>query len=193
MTLETTDRLVIYRGNGATTEFPFNFIIPDDALFVKLQDYETGEITETLAPGSYTAVGLGEDEGGTITYPLTGDPLSDDFNIIIEREVEYKQELDIPDYGGFNPNSVMRQLDNIVMQIQQLAEVLSRAVVTQIGQTALTPEEISEFVFIVNNINEGVLVKTYLDGLPDRPDGDITGLAVGDYYFNGGVLARVLA
>lgn len=133
MTLETSDRLVIYRGNGAAVEFPFGFIIPTGTQKVSLQDYATSEILEVLAPGSYTILGLDDPDGGKVTYPLSGPPLTSAYNIVIEREVEYKQSLDIPNYGGFSPGVLMDQLDRIVMQTQQLAELVSRAVSVPVG------------------------------------------------------------
>jgi hypothetical protein len=152
MTLETTDRLVIYQGNGAATDFGFNFIIPSGTLQVSLQDVATGVITEVLASGSYDVIGLDEPDGGTVTYPVAGSPLDDTLNIVIERIVEYKQELNIPTYGGFNPVTLMRQLDHIVMQTQQLAEGLGRALMVEVGQDPLTPEELQEFLALAENL-----------------------------------------
>jgi len=45
---------------------------------------------------------------------------------------------------------------------------------------------------LLNPGNFGLLVKTYLDTLPVVNDGNISGLSAGDYYFNGGLLAKVL-
>jgi len=137
MTVQTEDRLVIYQGNGATTNFPFNFRIPEDTLSVSIQDWTTKNILEVLAPGSYSVTGLDEVEGGSVTYEPTGGPLDSTKGIVIFRTMPYTQDLDISPYGGFNPTVVEERLDFIVMQIQQLAELQSRSLIVNPGQDAI--------------------------------------------------------
>lgn len=134
MTVQTTDRLVIYQGNGSATTFPFNFRIPSGALSVSIQDYVTKDILEVLAPGDYLVTGLDNDAGGEIIYSPNTGPLVDAYSIVILRTVPYTQELDISPYGGFSPTTVEQQLDLIVMQIQQLAEAQSRSLIVNPGE-----------------------------------------------------------
>lgn len=135
MTVTTTDRIAIYRGNGIATVFPFDFIIPEsENLSVSLYDFATGELIEVIAPGAYSVVGLGEETGGTVTYPLTGAPVPNTQNVVILRTMPFTQETNIRNQGGFFPEIIETQLDAIVMQIQQLAEVQSRSMVVNPGQ-----------------------------------------------------------
>lgn len=137
MTLETLERVAIHRGNGAATSFPYSFpILSSTDVVVKLQNYTTGEITSTLTTAQYSISGLGHPSGGSVTYPLSGDPLSDAFNIVIERTVPLTQNLEMENYGGFYPASVEEQLDRIVMQVQQLAEEVNRSVRVAVGGSA---------------------------------------------------------
>jgi hypothetical protein len=136
MTVETTERFVIYPGNGAATVFSFEFVIPNsEVITVSLQDPLTKEILEVLAPGTYLVTGYGDPEGGTVTYPLSGPPLGSDKNIFILRTMPYTQDLSISNQGGFYPETVEQQLDFIVMQIQQIAEEQSRSLIVLPGQT----------------------------------------------------------
>lgn len=139
MTVESPTNTRIHRGNGITTEFPYTFKIPDMSYVqVSLQDFETGAILETLTPGSFEISGVGWTlpGGGEVTYPLSGSPIDDTVNIILQRIVPYTQGLDLQNQGGFYPESMENQLDLLEMQIQQLAEQMSRVVLSPIGQNA---------------------------------------------------------
>lgn len=123
MTIETQSRVATYIGNGSTTVFPFNFPVyePGD-LTIRVYDTETGSY-ETLAPGSYTSVGIGPDSvGGAITYNPAGIPIPSTKTLIILRILLYTQDADIRNQSGFYPDVIERQLDRIVMQIQQIAQ-----------------------------------------------------------------------
>lgn len=134
MTLEITNRIAIHTGNGATTVFPYGFpVLSASDMIVSLQDATTGLVTSVLNPSEYSVTGIGNPDGGTVTYPLSGSPLASTTKIIIERLVEYKQPLELNDYGGFYPESVERQLDHMEMQIQQLAEQVGRSVIAAPG------------------------------------------------------------
>jgi hypothetical protein len=131
MTVETTVNTTTHLTNGATTEFPFYFLVFEAAhLEVRLQDLSTSAIV-AVPGGSYTISGLGNDEGGKISFPTA--PV-DNQRLIIQRIVPYKQTLDIVNQGGFFPDTLERQLDEQVMQIQQLVTEVDRSVKTPVGE-----------------------------------------------------------
>lgn len=136
MTVETTERLVVYRGNGSATNWPYNFQIPQASqASVNIQDYATGTILETLSPGAYQLNGVGDPLGGSVDYPIDASaPLDDTKQIVIIRTVEYTQELNISNQGGFHPETLEAELDAIVMQIQQIAEQQTRSLIVNPGQ-----------------------------------------------------------
>lgn len=136
MTVETEERLVVYRGNGLTTIFPFEFDIPEaDFATVTIQDFDTGTILDTLTPGTYTLNGVGNPLGGNVVYPLDATPVLDDTKqLVIVRTVPYTQEMSISNQGGFHPEVLEEQLDLIVMQIQQIAEQQGRSLIVNPGQ-----------------------------------------------------------
>lgn len=139
MTVTTTNRQVIHTGNGVTTVFPYTFRIPETSMLsVLLQDATTGEITSILSSSQYSVTGIGDDGGGSVTYPLSGSPISSAVKIIIRRTVPYTQSTDLVNQSGFFPETIEEQLDRMVMQTQQLAEETGRAIKVPDGETGLT-------------------------------------------------------
>ncbi len=131
MTVSTTTNTVIYRGNGAATQFAVPFLVLDeDHLVVKRRVFATGEIDATYIGTDYSYSGIG-DPAGTLT--LDGAALSATYELTIERVVPYTQDLDIVNAGGFYPNTVEEQLDLLAMQIQQVADIAGRSVHAQAG------------------------------------------------------------
>lgn len=135
MTVESPSNTSVHRGNGIATQFPYTFKIPDASFaVVTIQDFETGTVLQTLTPGSYAITGIGwGNTGGYVEYPLTGDPIDDTVNIVLQRIVPYTQGLDLQNQGGFYPESMENQLDLLEMQIQQLAEQVGRTTQAPIG------------------------------------------------------------
>lgn len=133
MTVETQTSSTTMRGNGATTNWVFNFYVEDSShLIVERQSYATGIVDKVYAETSeYTITGVGDPNGGTVT--LLGTPLSSEYQITIRREVPYKQELDITNQGGFYPETLEDQLDLMEMQIQQIHERSVRAILRPSG------------------------------------------------------------
>ena len=127
MTIATTSNRVRYEGNGATTTFAYSFRIDsDDEVVVTIVD-EDGVETE-LTSAQFTISGIGEDSGGTVTYPVSGSPLAADNQIVIVREVPLKQETDLTNQGGFYPEVIETSLDRLTMMVQQLMALLDRTI-----------------------------------------------------------------
>ncbi len=133
MTVEIQTRSVVHIGNDIADEFSFEFqLLDEEFLEVYLRDNSTD--VETLLEASVYSVTF-TDDGGTVTYPLSGSPISSSNSIIIKRTVPYTQETEISNQGGFQPNVIEEQLDRIVMQIQQLADDVVRSVKMKTGIT----------------------------------------------------------
>ena len=127
MTLSTTDRLVVYTGNSSTTVFAYAFEIPDKAsATVELWTASTDILFQTLSASQFSIDGLGSPSGGNVTYPVTGLPLTSAHKIVIKRTVPYTQDTDINNQGGFNADVLEDALDDIVLQVQQVAEETAR-------------------------------------------------------------------
>lgn len=124
-------------GDGSQTAWPFTFKV-----------FSTGDVAVTVANalGVETLLVLDTDysvalnpnqntsPGGTVTYPISGAALPTGSVLTIAGDVDYDQALAVPTGGNFNPTTFERQLDRMVMQIQQLREQLNRAV--RVGVTS---------------------------------------------------------
>lgn len=130
--LTTSQSYVIYPGNGATTVFPFNFIILQAShLVVYIQNTAVqGSSPITLSPTQYSVTGIGNINGGTVIYPASGSPLAAGWTITIQRIVPYQQPTSLSNQGAFYPQVVEESLDLLTMQNQQLAAQIA-------GETAV--------------------------------------------------------
>lgn len=131
MTISTTTPQVTYIGNNATTGWTFSFVgVTAADLQVVVTDLTSGNQTllnpvlysvaiNPASPGQIWGI------GGTVTYPLSGSPLTTGSSISIIRMVPYTQTISLTNQGALFPQSVETGLDLLELQIQQLAlEVL---------------------------------------------------------------------
>jgi hypothetical protein len=143
VTLINQNSTVTHNGNGVTTLWPYTFIIPDaDSARVGLFDIASGALTE-LSDTDYSITGLGDENGGEVTYPLIGAAITSAKRLVIWREVEYTQDTELTNQTPYYPVVLEDQLDRIVMQIQQLAADMGRAITVTLGSD-LTPDEFIE-------------------------------------------------
>jgi hypothetical protein len=134
MTIMNQDALATYVGDGIASEFPFGFLIPEDAIAVSV--VVAAEITE-LPSGDFTVSGFDNPEGGTVTYAPGGTPtpVPSGWVFVIERRVPFTQETSIENQQRFYADVVERTFDRLVMQIQQLHEQSKLAVQVPPGET----------------------------------------------------------
>src|ERR1017187_1014909 len=94
MTLATTSTKAVAQGNGATTSWPYTFLIPAmDSIVVSLVDVASGNPT-IIAPAFFSITGLGNPTGGAVTYPLSGSPVPATSYVVVQRTVPETQETD---------------------------------------------------------------------------------------------------
>lgn len=119
-----------YTGNSVATAFPFAFKLFTTAdLTVTLSD---GTTETTLVLGSAYTVSMNGDQdgnpGGFITYPLSGSPLDSSHTLTLTGGIAETQPTSIQNQGGFYPKVIEHALDRGVILVQQLAELVSRAI-----------------------------------------------------------------
>jgi len=131
MTVITQESFVTYTGNGATTLFPFGFMIQTGADVVTLWSEATGPVQ--LSPSAYSITGLDNPSGGSVTYPLTGPAISSSYTITIQRILPVVQSTDISNQANFYPVVIEDALDYLTYLYQQLAFLSDRAVLVPIG------------------------------------------------------------
>jgi len=142
MSVTNTGSIVAYTGNGVTTEFPFSFPVSpadEDLLNIYIQDATTFVTTDA---DPTVVVVFNDDGSGTVSYSPTV-KLPSTSRIVIQRRVPYIQELELTRYGGYDGPSIMTAMDRQEMQIQQLVDDISQAVLVPFGQD---PDEFGDLV-----------------------------------------------
>lgn len=125
MTVATTGYTVTVPGDDATTVFDFSFIA-DDSSTIQVIYTDLSEIQTILGPGDYTLYinppGVGQlwGVGGTVTYPISGDPIETGTSLTITRTVPYLQTVSISNQGNLYPQAIEQALDLLELQLQQL-------------------------------------------------------------------------
>jgi hypothetical protein len=118
-----------YSGNGVTTGFAFAFRVFDTS-DVLVEVVLADGSSPTLVEDTDYSVTLNADQtaspGGSVTYPLSGSPLTADDVITLAGQLPYDQTLQLPLGGNFHPTAIETGLDRLSIQIQQVAEALGR-------------------------------------------------------------------
>lgn len=140
MTISSTTRKAgPFIGNGVTTVFPFGFKIFAKT-DVELQLIDSNGTSTTLTLDSDYSVTLNPNQtdapGGTITYPITGSALPSPYKLVVLGDLPIEQQTDITNSGGFYPEIIEDMVDRATIQIQQVAEVVSRAIVVGASDTS---------------------------------------------------------
>lgn len=121
-----------FAGNGVATTFPFAFKVFDKTDVKALLVNATGTSTPLTLDSDYSVVlNANQDTGpgGSIIYPITGVPLPAGYSLVLLGDLPYDQETNLTNSGGFYPSVIEDMSDRSTIQIQQLAEVASRAIV----------------------------------------------------------------
>lgn len=103
--------------NGATSVFPYSFLIFDEADLL----VERNGVAAVLNV-DYTVDGVGNSSGGNVTF-LTGNPANGTV-ISRRRQMAYKRDIDYQFQGDFLAAEVNPDQDAPIMMIQQLALAL---------------------------------------------------------------------
>jgi hypothetical protein len=118
------------QGNGSQTVFDYNFLIPSAAeAQLYLVDVASGAAS-LLPPSVWSLSGANNPLGGTFTYPIAGGApaLQITQKLTLVRTVPNTQVTSLQNQSGFQPRSLESALDRIVMQMQQIADGVSRSI-----------------------------------------------------------------
>lgn len=134
-----------YIGDGTgqkTFSFGF-FVFTEGDVYVAKAATENGA-SSTLQQGTDYTVMLNADQeaspGGTITL-LAEAGLANGEVLVIGSDVDYTQTLDLTNYTRFPPERISKELDRIVIQIQQLVEISSRVLTVPVTSNS-TPQDL---------------------------------------------------
>ena len=145
MAVDSTERRVVYAGNGKATAFPFVFkVFADTDVVVSVGKPDGAEAAATLKINSDYTVTLNADQnttpGGTVNVKTAPD---EGYNLAVTSSVPYDQPMVLTPYGGFNPETLNNNSDRQAIQIQQLVEQVSRALITDPTDT-ITPRQLRD-------------------------------------------------
>ncbi len=172
------------QGNGVNAAFPFTFkvFLTSEVLVTYLN---ASSVESTLIMGVDYTIGLNSDQnaspGGSVTMlwtPATGT------YVTLTSQVPNTQNLALTNSGGFYPSSINDALDRVVIQVQQLAERLSRSLKLSVSSKIInsTLPEIVPSKFLRANLSGTGF--DWVDG---------TGTAAGTFLQSGvGAVARSL-
>lgn len=127
-----------FAGNNIATTFPFSFKVFAKGDLKALLVNSNGVSTPLTLDSDYSVqlnANQNSTPGGWITYPINGNPLSIGNEIVMLGDLAYDQETDITNAGGFYPSVIEDMSDRSTIQIQQLAEIASRALVVTEAET----------------------------------------------------------
>jgi len=188
MTISTTTSKEAYDGNDIATTFAYNFKIEEASdLEVILTDSDDNNTTLVLNT-DYAVSGAGEDIGGNVEYPISGDPLATDEVITINRSVELLQGTDLENQGDFSGETIEDSFDYLTMQTQQLQEQLDRAIKADLGSGKLDLEKVNSITFDDGTTQQSAGVGS-ADNLSNDDDTNIKADAVNDG--SGDVLTKI--
>ena len=113
MTVSNTEYVKTFTGDGSTKTIPFNFhLLAPEHLTVTVDGAEKHLGTD------YTIDGVGEDDGGSVTFTVAPPANS---AVKLERLVDLLQQTSILNRGVFYPKVHEYVFDKLTMAIQQLA------------------------------------------------------------------------
>jgi len=117
--LTTLVSTITYNGNDSTTVFNYPFKIwAASEIEIWITDAAGAETEITT---NFTLAGVGNESGGTVTYPTTGDPLETGKKITLRRVLEVSQGFfDAVNNQAFHAETLEAAIDKTVAQIQQL-------------------------------------------------------------------------
>lgn len=149
MTVQTSNNVATFDGNGITTVHPFNFKFFDGRdLVVLLIDRATRDIQTLVLNSDFTAQGAGGESGGSVTTaiaPPTGKVLR------VSRELNITQDTSLRNQGKFLAEVHEDVFDKLVMISQQIQEQVDRSVKVPVDGTG-TGDELVEQLFDARDI-----------------------------------------
>ncbi len=125
MTVSNSTNRVSYSGNGTLTTFAYSFKIFDqDDLTVILRASNGTETVQTITT-NYTVTGVGSASGGNVVF---GTAPASGVTVVILREMDLEQGLDLVANDPFPAGSLEDSLDKLTFMVQQHDEQLGRAI-----------------------------------------------------------------
>jgi len=125
MTVSSSTNRASYSGNGSLTTFAYSFKVFDqDDLTVILRASNGTETVQAIIT-DYTVTGVGDVGGGNVVF---GTAPASGVTVVILREMDLEQGLDLVPNDPFPAGSLEDSLDKLTFMVQQHDEQLGRAI-----------------------------------------------------------------
>lgn len=110
-----------YTAAGGETGYDYNFPIFDEDDLVVLEITDAGVVSTLVKGTDYTVSGVGVATGGSITFDLTAYPSGApaDYRYVLYRDLAVSRVTDFLTGGDFKAETMNRELDKLVMMLQQ--------------------------------------------------------------------------
>jgi hypothetical protein len=129
-----------YNGNGSTTNFDYQFKILDGAELIVVRTDSLGADHVLTLDTDYQLTGIGENNGGQITYPISGIPLAKGERITLYPLYSLTQTIDFTNQDKAYFELFEEGLDRANFKIKMLQEQIDRSI--KIGITSdIDPED----------------------------------------------------
>lgn len=117
-----------YIADGSNKSWSFGFKVKSTSDLKVIVTSSNGlNPVEYLSNYAVDASSLNRDAGGLVTFPETGAPLTAGKRVWIASRVPYQQGTELSRQGAYSPVQVMGALDDLAIQIKQLALETGRA------------------------------------------------------------------
>lgn len=146
MTVSTSTNREQFEGNGSATTFSFSFklLATGDVTLTHVDTSVDPQVETTLVEGTDYSVTLASDGSGfDVSFPLGGSSFSTlaaNEYLVGVREVDYDQQTNIRNQGGFLPEVVETAFDKLTMLVQQVLNIGQRSLRLSDADTAASPD-----------------------------------------------------
>lgn len=125
-----------FLGNDVATTFPFVFKVFSASDIRVVRTMPSGIEADLILDSDYS-VTLNPDQdatpGGTVTFPISGDPLAEDWKLTIVGDIDALQPTDLTNGGGFYPQVIENMSDRLTMLVQQAEETIGRTLTVPVS------------------------------------------------------------
>lgn len=124
------------QGNGVTVNWPYDWLVEDEAHLLVTKVTIAKGVEETLVLNTdYTVTGVGAGSGFVVITPA----LTADYRLVITPNLPEEQDIDFTNEASVPPERVELGMDRLTRLIKQLSEKITRAVLLPVGSDQ-TPE-----------------------------------------------------
>ena len=127
MTISTTTIKNSYSGDGSTTQFNYTFKITDQDDIEVIIRSSTGTETVKTITTHYTVAGVGDANGGSITFTSGNIPASTE-TVILRRDTPQTQTMDLIDNDPMSADTIEDAHDKAIAISQELQEEVDRSI-----------------------------------------------------------------